>query len=411
MARTAKDGLPRQAYRRVIAASLCFVLGFTTVFVTLGASASMIGRLLKAYQEQLAMAAGVIIILFGLHFLGLLKIPLLYRDTRFHAKSAPAGLAGAYVIGLAFAFGWTPCVGPILATVLAVAANEGSLGMGVRLLFFYSLGLGVPFILAAVAIGPFMRFLQRFKRHMGAVERVMGGSHRRALVLVRPPGHHAERSRAMGFCLYNNVAVAAAHARALGAGRVAIVDYDVHHGNGTQRIFQDDPSVLYVSTHQYPAYPGTGASGEVGDGSGAGFTVNLPVEAGAVDEDYRLVFREIVAPVIGQFKPDLLLVSAGFDAHEQDPLAGMRLTTPAFPGMTAELARLADESCDGRMAVVTEGGYNLGAFAESLRGVMNVLGAGRTPAPEWPAPTPVTSIRGRRTADEAKRVLSPYWRF
>lgn len=244
-----------------------------------------------------------------------------------------------------------------------------------------------------------------------AVERVMGGSHRRALVLVRPPGHHAERSRAMGFCLYNNVAVAAAHARALGAGRVAIVDYDVHHGNGTQRIFQDDPSVLYVSTHQYPAYPGTGASGEVGDGSGAGFTVNLPVEAGAVDEDYRLVFREIVAPVIGQFKPDLLLVSAGFDAHEQDPLAGMRLTTPAFPGMTAELARLADESCDGRMAVVTEGGYNLGAFAESLRGVMNVLGAGRTPAPEWPAPTPVTSIRGRRTADEAKRVLSPYWRF
>src|SRR4249920_1883986 len=148
-----------------------------------------------------------------------------------------------------------------------------------------------------------------------AVERVMGGVHTSALAMVRLPGHHAERNRAMGFCLYNNVAVAAAHAQALGAPRVAIVDYDVHHGNGTQHIFEADPSVLYVSTHQYPFYPGTGAADEIGRGAGRGFTVNLPLEVGAVDEDYRLAFEAIIVPVLEQYAPDLLLVSAGFDAH------------------------------------------------------------------------------------------------
>src|SRR5262249_7193591 len=150
-----------------------------------------------------------------------------------------------------------------------------------------------------------------------------------AFALVRPPGHHAERDRATGFCLYNNAAIAAAHARARGARRVAVIDYDVHHGNGTQHIFEEDPDVLYVSTHQFPYYPGTGAADETGKGQGAGFTVNLPLEAGAAAEDYRAAFTEVILPVLRQFRPDVMVVSAGFDAHERDPLAGMRLTTEA----------------------------------------------------------------------------------
>src|SRR5918994_1343360 len=184
------------------------------------------------------------------------------------------------------------------------------------------------------------------------VERVLGGEGRQALALVRPPGHHAERSRAMGFCLFNSIAVAAAHARALGTERVAIVDYDVHHGNGTQHMFEADPAVLYMSLHQYPFYPGTGAADEIGRGAGTGFTVNAPIEVGATDEDYRTVFNGLVVPNVTQFKPDLILVSAGFDAHERDPLAGMRLTTGAFGAMTMALRNAAEACCGGRIAAI-----------------------------------------------------------
>ena len=171
---TDERGVEGAAWRRVVIASICFVLGFTTVFVGLGAGASAFGQVIQAYKNGLSIAAGLVIIVFGLHFLGLLRIGFLYREARYHADMQGASFLGAYLIGLAFAFGWTPCVGPILATVLAVAANEGSLGAGVRLLTAYSLGLGVPFILAAVAIGPFMGFMKRFRRHMGRVEKVMG---------------------------------------------------------------------------------------------------------------------------------------------------------------------------------------------------------------------------------------------
>ena len=147
-------------------ASLCFVLGFTTVFVALGAGASVLGQWVQEHKGQLAVVAGIVIIGFGLHFLGLLRVPLLYRQARFHTRVEGASLVGAFVMGLAFAFGWTPCIGPVLATVLTLAASEGSLGAGVRLLFVYSLGLGIPFVLAAAAIGPFIAFLQRFKRHL-----------------------------------------------------------------------------------------------------------------------------------------------------------------------------------------------------------------------------------------------------
>jgi acetoin utilization deacetylase AcuC-like enzyme len=243
-----------------------------------------------------------------------------------------------------------------------------------------------------------------------AVEYAMQNPPVLALAMVRPPGHHAERDRAMGFCLYNNVAVGAAHARSRGASRVAIVDFDVHHGNGTQHAFEADPDVLYVSTHQYPYYPGTGAATEVGRGRGEGFTVNLPLEAGAIDDDYRLAFAEVIAPVIRQFKPDLILVSAGFDAHERDPLAMMRLTTDAFSAMTHELRSLADECCGGRLAMVTEGGYDLQALGGSLDAVVRALEA---PAPlaAWPASTTRHSTRGRAAVDAAIAALGRYWKL
>jgi cytochrome c-type biogenesis protein len=170
----ASGGIEDRVRRRVVAASVFFVLGFTTVFVGLGAGASMFGQLIQTWRAELAMVAGVVIILFGLHFLGLLRIPLLYSEARYHGEISGASFAGAYLLGLAFAFGWTPCIGPILATVLALAAQEASLTAGVKLLLAYSLGLGIPFVLAAVAIGPFMGFLNRFRRHLGVVEKVMG---------------------------------------------------------------------------------------------------------------------------------------------------------------------------------------------------------------------------------------------
>jgi acetoin utilization deacetylase AcuC-like enzyme len=191
---------------------------------------------------------------------------------------------------------------------------------------------------------------------------------------------------------------------------VAIVDYDVHHGNGTQHMFEDDPRVLYMSLHQSPYYPGTGAVDETGTAAGAGFTVNAPIEVGAVDEDYQILFATVIVPILRQFKPDLVLVSAGFDAHERDPLAGMRLTTGAFAAMTQELRNVAEECCGGRIAVVTEGGYDLAALADSLRAVIEVLGSRRDEAAAWPPATrEISPSRGRAAAREVQRALSQFW--
>jgi acetoin utilization deacetylase AcuC-like enzyme len=213
----------------------------------------------------------------------------------------------------------------------------------------------------------------------------------------------------MGFCLFNNVAVAAAHARASGVRRVAIVDYDVHHGNGTQHTFEADPAVLYLSLHQFPFYPGTGAAREIGRDDGEGRTVNVPLEVGAVDEDYQLAFAEVVTPVLRQFSPDLLLVSAGFDAHERDPLGGMRVTTPAFGAMTAELRRVADDVCGGRIALVAEGGYDLRALGASLQSAVDALAAADARI-EWPA-SGVSSTRGADAVRAVKRAVGPFWSF
>jgi acetoin utilization deacetylase AcuC-like enzyme len=242
-----------------------------------------------------------------------------------------------------------------------------------------------------------------------AAERTMSASHSCTLALVRPPGHHAEHAHAMGFCLFNNVAVAAAHARQrLGAKRVAIVDYDVHHGNGTQHMFERDASVLYVSTHQYPYYPGTGAVEEIGSGPGEGFTVNLPMASGSTDVDYEHVFDRVALPILRQYSPDLILVSAGFDAHERDPLATMRATETGFAAMTMGLRRVADECCHGRLALVTEGGYDLRALDASLEAVVQTL-AGPAHEPKWPA-AEAPSSRGRAAADAAVQALRRYWK-
>jgi len=192
----------------------------------------------------------------------------------------------------------------------------------------------------------------------------------RSLVLVRPPGHHAEADRAMGFCLYSNVAVGAAYARSRGCARVAIVDYDVHHGNGTQWIFYEDPTVLFVSSHQYPFYPGTGAASEKGRGAGHGFTLNIPLDAGAKDDEIERKYAAQVIPAVRNFKPDLLLISAGFDAHEMDPLGQLRMTTEGFGRLTKTLIDLANEVCEGRAVLVTEGGYDLKALSDSLKAVI-----------------------------------------
>ena len=228
-----------------------------------------------------------------------------------------------------------------------------------------------------------------------------------ALVLVRPPGHHAESDRVMGFCYYNNIAVAAAEARARGVERVAIVDFDVHHGNGTEQMFRSNPNVLFISTHQYPFYPGTGAASDVGIGEGAGFTVNIPLEGGATDGDYQHVFERVVLPVVAQFAPQLMLVSAGFDAHEDDPLAQMRTTTAGFAWI-ARCLRQAARDAGAPLVLVTEGGYALEALAGSLDAVARVLEGEEPLAPSegWRAATD----RSPRAVAAVRAAQSAQWR-
>ena len=198
---------------------------------------------------------------------------------------------------------------------------------------------------------------------------VHSGALANGLALLRPPGHHAERGRAMGFCLFNNVAVAAMAARRAGARRVLIVDWDLHHGNGTQDSFWNDPDVLYFSTHQYPFYPGTGGAAEVGGPQALGHTINVPWPAGCGDAEYLAAFDRVLLPIARRFAPDLVLVSAGFDAAAGDPLGEMRLTPAGYAAMTQRLRPLAG----GRLVLALEGGYNLDAIARSAEACLRVL--------------------------------------
>jgi acetoin utilization deacetylase AcuC-like enzyme len=189
--------------------------------------------------------------------------------------------------------------------------------------------------------------------------------------LVRPPGHHALRNRAMGFCLFNSMAIGAEYLkRAYGAKKILIMDWDVHHGNGTQDAFYDDPSVLFISTHQFPFYPGSGAVNEIGAGNGAGYTINVPLPAGCADTEYLQVFQDIVVPAASGFQPEWILVSAGFDPHRRDPLGGMGVTEQGFGAMARSLLALAKQFTDGRIAFLLEGGYDLAGLRNSVVAVL-----------------------------------------
>ncbi len=218
---------------------------------------------------------------------------------------------------------------------------------------------------ALVAAGGFLELIKA----------VMEGKLNNGFALVRPPGHHAERDRAMGFCLFNNVAIGARYAiQNFSLQKILIVDWDVHHGNGTQNSFYEDPKVLYFSTHRYGFfYPGTGAATEVGKGKGEGFTVNVPLPTGCGDADYGNIFQKILKPIALEYQPQLILVSAGFDTHYDDPLGGMEVTEKGFARMTQILMEIAEATAQGKLAITLEGGYDVAGQKRSVKAVLKEL--------------------------------------
>ncbi len=236
-----------------------------------------------------------------------------------------------------------------------------------------------------------------------ATRAVLRGEAANAFALVRPPGHHAEATHAMGFCLLNNAAIAAEVALKEGASRVAVLDWDVHHGNGTQHSFYGRRDVLYLSSHQFPFYPGTGAPTEIGTGEGAGYTVNCALPGGQGDGDYGAVFHELFLPVLQAYRPELILVSAGFDPHAADPLGGMRVTERGFAAMCAALRALAASACGGKLVLLLEGGYSLEGLSQSVHACVEVLTGRSDEFPGGAGPATQDAIAASRAA------LAPYW--
>jgi acetoin utilization deacetylase AcuC-like enzyme len=237
-----------------------------------------------------------------------------------------------------------------------------------------------------------------------AVDSLLDRTSKRAFVLARPPGHHAEADRSMGFCIFNSIAIAAAHGIKRGCERIMIIDWDVHHGNGTQHSFYDRSDVLVFNTHQFPFYPGTGRTSEVGSGEGKGFTVNCPLPVRMGDGDYQKVYAELLRPVAESYKPDLILVSAGFDAHARDPLGSMEVSTEGYAELCGVVKNLAEQLTGGRFALFLEGGYDLIGLTESVRSCVQVMSGSRAPEQKMTA-----GKEGERALKFARESQKPFW--
>jgi acetoin utilization deacetylase AcuC-like enzyme len=252
------------------------------------------------------------------------------------------------------------------------------------------------FGVALLAVGGFLTLLDAIASKQSS----------NGFALVRPPGHHALRDHAMGFCLFNTMAIGAEYLkRVYGAKKILIMDWDVHHGNGTQAAFYDDPTVLFISTHQFPFYPGSGAVNETGVGAGDGFTLNIPLPAGCTDAEYLQVFQDIVVPAAEKFQPDWILVSAGFDPHRRDPLGGMNVTEEGFGAMARLLLALANRFADGRIAFLLEGGYDLAGLRDSVAAVLAAMQA------QVPPPAGHLPLAESRIEPVIRRILQVHEKY
>ena len=242
---------------------------------------------------------------------------------------------------------------------------------------------------------------------LALIDAVFAGEIGNGFAFVRPPGHHAEPDRPMGFCLFSNAAIGAAYAlQKYKLSKVLVVDFDVHHGNGTQKAFYQRSDVLYVSTHQFPLYPGTGDFPEIGSGAGAGFTVNFPLPARTGDATYNLIFEKAVVPIAESYRPDFVLVSAGYDAHIDDPLAGMEVTPSGFGGISQTLVSLAEKLCGGKVVFLLEGGYDLKGLQESALKSLDVLTGQKGQAQSWNPDLAFEAV-----LEKSRKTLGSYWKF
>ncbi len=242
------------------------------------------------------------------------------------------------------------------------------------------------------------------------LDEIMEGKHRRVFCLIRPPGHHSEENQAMGFCIFNNIAIAAKVAqKKYGLTRIAIIDWDVHHGNGTQHTFNEDHEILFFSVHQSPAYPGTGSVRETGRDNGEGFTINVPLPGGCGDEEYLHAFNELLIPVLHEFRPQIIMISAGQDAYHLDPLAGMNLTYRGYYEMARIIGEIADKYAEGRVLACMEGGYHLKGQSGCVIHAMNALAKWNIPIPREEPPKYKGEMASRRVK-EVKETHSLYWK-